>query len=73
MSLHPIPERFYCPHCLGEIMDSLIFRHASRHAIRMSDPARFRLSPGRPRTVAHQPDNPKCPCADCRKARKAAK
>lgn len=25
---------------------------------------------GRPRTIQHQADNPKCPCADCRLARK---
>ena len=26
---------------------------------------------GRPRTVPHEPGSPRCPCADCRKARGA--
>ena len=66
------PEKITCPHCGGaltgealeEIKRELFARYSG-----MRKKASGGRHGGRPRKVQHDPDNPRCLCVDCRKAR----
>jgi hypothetical protein len=62
-----------CPECgFKQDGDWLAHQLGQAYVARRKN-ARGGTGGGRPRTIKHEPDNPKCRCADCRNARTEAK